>query len=176
MTKERMGVHVLKGNPLTLLGNEVKVGDKAPDFTVLAKDWTAVTGASFNGKIRLINVVPSLDTGICSEQTMRFEKEAASFSDVEMLTISCDLPFAQNRFCTAQGVSKVKVLSDSRDVSFGLAYGLLIKERRLLARSIFIVGADDKIAYVQLVKEFASHPNYDEALAALRKVTEKVAR
>ena len=169
MTQERKGVITFKGNPLTLVGPELKVGDKAPDFKVLGKGLTEFTLASYKGKTKLISVVPSLDTPICELQTKRFNEEATKLpTDVVVLTISMDLPFAQTRFCGAQNTTKIEALSDHREASFGTSYGVLIKELRLLARSIFIVSASDKIEYVEIVKEVTTHPDYEKALNALK--------
>lgn len=168
-TQQRPAGVKFKGNPMTLLGAEVKVGSQAPEFEVLAQDLTPVTLAGSKGKIRLINVVPSLDTGICDAQTRRFNEEAAKLpAGVEVLTISMDLPFAQKRWCGSAGIDRVKVLSDHRKGSFGKAYGVQIKELRLLARSIFVVDAKDTVRYVEYVPEVTTHPNYDAALAAVR--------
>ena len=120
-------------NPVTLLGNEVKVGDKAPNFTVLANDLSPVTLADSKGSVRVISVVPSLDTGVCDAQTRRFNEEAATLDNVKILTISVDLPFAQARWCGAAGIDKVQTLSDHRDLSFGEAYGVAMKENRLIS-------------------------------------------
>ncbi|MBI4115255.1 MAG: thiol peroxidase [Candidatus Omnitrophica bacterium] len=167
--QERKGAATFKGNPLTLIGPELKKGDKAPNFQLLAGDLSAVTLESFKGKIKLISVVPSLDTPVCDMQTKRFNEEASRLpSDVVVLTVSADLPFAQTRWCGAAHVDKVKVLSDHKETSFGKAYGVLIKELRLLSRSIFVVGSDDKIQYVEYVKEVTQHPNYEKALGSLR--------
>ena len=169
MAEERKRTVAFKGNPLTLLGPEIKVGTKAPDFQVLAYDLSKISLATFKGKTKLISVVPSLDTPVCDQQTRRFNEEAGKLpQDIQVLTISMDLPFAQKRFCSTAGINKIKVLSDHRDASFGLAYGALIKELRLLARAVFIIGADDKIQYVEYVKEVTQHPNYDAALNALK--------
>ena len=158
----------MQGNPLTLLGPGLKQGDKAPDFTVLSGDLSPVTLASSKGKTRLISVVPSLDTPVCDAQTKRFDQEAAKLPpSVEVLTISMDLPFAQKRFCNANSI-KVKTLSDFNTASFGENYGVLIKELRLLTRAIFVVGADDRIKYLEIVPEVTNHPNYEKALAAAR--------
>ena len=166
---ERTGAVTFKGNPLTLIGPELKKGDKAPNFKVLANDLSEVTLDSSKGKIRVISVVPSLDTPICDLQTKRFNEEAAKMpKNVVVLTLSTDLPFAQKRWCGAAGASNVQTLSDHRDTSFGTAYGVLIKELRLLARSIFIVDPQDKLLYVEYVKEVTQHPNYDQALSALQ--------
>ena len=165
MAQERKGAVTFKGNPMTLIGPEVKAGQQAPDFQVLGGDLSTVTLQSFKGKTKLISVVPSLDTPVCDQQTRRFNEEAGKLpSDVVVLTISMDLPFAQKRFCSTAGIDKVKTLSDHRDASFGQAYGTLIKELKLLTRSIFIIGPDDKVQYVEYVKEVTNHPNYDTAL------------
>ena len=172
MSQERKGVVTFKGNPLTLLGSEVKVGSKAPDFQLLAGDLSAVNLQNFKGKTKLISVVPSLDTPVCDQQTRRFNEEAARMpGDIAVLTVSMDLPFAQNRFCSTAGINKIKVLSDHRDGSFGENYGVLIKELRLLTRSIFILSPDDKVQYVEYVKEVTNHPNYEAALGALKAAT-----
>src|SRR3989338_7146713 len=167
-TKERTGVVTFKGNPMTLVGPELKVGQKAPDFQVVAQDLSPVTLANSRGKIRLVSVVTSLDTGICDIQTKRFNEEAAKLPNVAILTISADLPFAQKRWCGAAGIDKVQVLSDHKDASFGTAYGVLMKELRLLSRAIFVVDANDTLRYIEYVPEVASHPNYDAALNAAR--------
>jgi thiol peroxidase len=165
---EKKGIIAMQGNPLTLLGPVLKVGDKAPDFTVIAGDLTPVTLANSKGKIRLISVVPSLDTPVCDLQTKRFDKEAEKLPpSVEVITISMDLPFAQKRFCNANSI-KVKVFSDFNTASFGENYGVLVKELRLLTRAIFVVGSDDKIKYIEIVPEITNHPNYDKALAAVK--------
>lgn len=170
MAQERTGVITFKGNPLTLIGPEIKVGDKAPNFTVLAKDLSPVTLESSKAKARLFSVVPSLDTPVCDQQTRRFNEEAAKLpGNLEILTISMDLPFAQNRFCSTAGIDRVQTASDHREASFGQAYGVLIKELRLLSRSIFVVDKNDVVRYVEIVKEVTSHPNYEAALEAARK-------
>ena len=169
--QERTNVTTFKGNPLTVIGPEIKVGQQAPEFQVLAQDLSPVTLAGSTGKTRLISVVPSLDTPVCDQQTRRFNEEAAALPNVAMLTISMDLPFAQKRWCGAAGIDKVQVLSDHKDASFGTAYGALIKELRLLARSIFVVDAGGTVRYVEYVPEVTSHPNYDAALAAVRSLT-----
>ena len=166
--QERKNV-TFKGNPITLIGPELKAGDKAPDFKTVGKGLAEITLAESKGKTRLISVVPSLDTPVCELQTKRFNEEASKLpSSVAGYTISMDLPFAQGRFCTAQHADKITCLSDHRDASFGKAYGTLIKELRLLTRAVFVVGPDDKIQYVEYVKEVTSHPDYDKALNALK--------
>jgi thiol peroxidase len=157
-----------KGNPITLLGNEVKVGDKAPDFTVLANDLSPVTLSDSKGSVRLISVVPSIDTGVCDAQTRRFNEEAAGLESVKVLTISADLPFAQKRWCGSNGIDNVQTLSDHRDFSFAEAYGVHMKELRLLARSIFVVDSNDTITYVEYVSEGTAHPDYEAAIEAAK--------
>jgi thiol peroxidase len=170
MSQERPNAVTFKGNPLTLIGPQIKAGDKAPNFHAIARDLSPVTLDSSKGKVRLISVVPSLDTPVCDQQTRRFNEEAAKLpANVEVLTVSVDLPFAQARFCGAANIDRVKILSDHRELSFGQAYGVLIKELKLLARSIFVIDATDRIQYVELVKEVTNHPNYDAALAAAKK-------
>jgi thiol peroxidase len=169
--QERKNVITMKGKPLTLLGPDLKTGDKAPQFTVLDGDLKEVSLGDFAGKIKVISVTPSLDTPVCDLQLRRFNHEAASLpDDVVVLNLSMDLPFAISRFCTIASIDKAKALSDHRTAMFGTAYGVLIKELRLLARSIFIVDKDDVIRYKEQVHEQSSHPDYDGALAALRKV------
>ncbi len=168
MDIERKNATTLKGNSFTLIGPEIKVGQTAPEFTALAGDLSPVTLASSKGKTRLLISVPSLDTPVCDAETRRFNEESAKLTGVETLVISVDLPFAQGRFCQTAGIKNLKCLSDHRDVSFGKAYGTLIKELRLLSRAIFIVDPSDKVQYVEYVKDVASHPNYDAALNALK--------
>ncbi len=167
--QERKGVITFKGNPMTLLGPEVKAGDKAPDFRVVDSGLAPVTLADFRGKVKIISAVPSLDTPVCDMETRRFNEEAAKLpGDVVVLTISLDLPFAQKRWCAAAGIDKVKVLSDYQDRSFASAYGVLIKELKLLSRSVFVVDGSDTVRYVEHVNEVAKEPDYAAALAAAR--------
>ncbi|RMG96481.1 MAG: thiol peroxidase [Chloroflexi bacterium] len=171
MVKERYGAVTIKGKPLTVLGEPVSVGDKAPDFTLVANDMSKVTLADSAGKVRLISVVPSLDTGICDAQTRRMNEEAAKLGDnVVVLTVSAEHPFNQRRWCGAAGIDRVQVLSDHMDMNFGLAYGTYIKEWRLEQRAIFVVDANDTIVYVEYVPEIAQHPDYEAALAAVSEV------
>ncbi|GAA3400849.1 thiol peroxidase [Paenibacillus hodogayensis] len=158
-----------KGNPINLIGTEIKVGDKAPNFTVNKNLVTEATLADYAGKIKLISVVPSLDTGVCDQQTRRFNEEAAKLGDnVVILTISVDLPFAQARWCGAAGVDKVETLSDYKSKSFGQAYGVLIEELQLLMRSIFVIDANDTVQYVEYLGEMTEHPNYEAAINAVK--------
>jgi len=169
--KERHGLITMKGNPLTLTGNEVKAGEKAPDFVALDNDLTPVQFSSFRGKICILSSVPSLDTPVCDMETRRFNEEASRLgADILIFTISMDLPFAQKRWCAAAGVDKVKTLSDHRDASFGTSFGVLIKELRLLARAVFLIDGQGTIRYIQLVKEVTQEPDYDAILRALKKL------
>ncbi|MBN2180498.1 MAG: thiol peroxidase [Sedimentisphaerales bacterium] len=162
-------VVTMKGNPLHLTGNPVKVGDKAADFEVLATDLSPVKLSSFAGKVCLISSVPSLDTSVCDIQTKTFNEKAKSLSDnIVILTISMDLPFAQQRWCGAAGVENVQTLSDHRKAEFGKAFGVFIEELRLLARAVFIVDSHGKIRYVQIVDELTNEPDYEEAIEALK--------
>ncbi len=163
-----MATVTFKGNPVTLVGKEIKVGDSAPDFTVLANDLSPVTLKDTDGKIRIISVVPSLDTGVCDAQTRKFNEEAAKLEDVVVLTVSMDLPFAQKRWCAAAGLENVMTVSDHRDASFGEAYGVLMKELRLLARSVFVIDSANKITYAEYVPEGTTHPQYEAALEAAK--------
>lgn len=167
---ERTGQYTLKGNPLTLVGPELKVGDAAPAYIAFKGLNQLFDSKEIDGKARFYNVVPSVDTGICDAQTKRFSEEANKISGVEWITISCDAPTALNRWCGAANITNLRMLSDFRDHAFGLAYGVYVKEVGVLQRSIIIVGSDNKIKYFQRVPEFASHPNYDEAIEALKKV------
>ncbi|MEW6201524.1 MAG: thiol peroxidase [bacterium] len=169
--KEREGIITVEGNLLTLLGDEVSVGDKAPDFEVLDNDLKPVRFSAFRGKVCIITSVPSLDTPVCDVETRRFNEEAAGLgAGVVVLAISMDLPFAQKRWCGAAEVTRVKALSDHRDASFGAAYGVLIKELRLLARAVFVVDREGIIRYEELVKEVTVEPDYEAVLEAVKKL------
>lgn len=165
---ERAGATTMMGNPKTLVGPELKAGDKAPDFAALDISLKPVSLKDTGKKTRIFSVIPSLDTPVCDAQTKRFNEEAAKLKDVDIYTISMDLPFAQKRFSNSFAVDQVKMLSDHRDASFGAAYGTLIKDMRILSRAIFVVGPDDKIKYAEYVPEVANHPNYEAALAAAK--------
>jgi thiol peroxidase len=173
MAQERTGAATFKGNPITLIGPEIKVGDKAPDFKVNKNLVEQVSLHEYDGKIKLISVVPSLDTGTCDAQTRRFNVEAGKLGDkVTVLTISVDLPFAQARWCGAAGVEHVVTLSDYKDRSFGEAYGVYIKELGLLMRSIFIVDANNTVQYVEYLSEMTNPPDFDKALEAVAKLVQ----
>lgn len=158
----------MKGNPITLIGNEVKVGDKAPDFKVLANDMSVVTLEDTKGQVRLFASVPSVDTGTCDAEVRRFNEAASQLDNVKVLTISNDLPFAQKRWCGANGIENVQTLSDHRELSFGEAYGVAIKENRLLTRAVFVVDSTDTVTYVEYVPEATDHPNYEAAIEAAK--------
>jgi len=169
--QERDGIVTMKGNPSTLMGTELQVGDKAPDFVAIDNDLNPVSFDSFRGKVCIVSSVPSLDTPVCDMETRRFNDEAGRLGDnVEILTISVDLPFAQKRWCGAAGVDRVQTLSDHRDAAFGQAYGVLIKGFRLLARAVFVVDKEGTIRYIELVKEIASEPDYDSVLTAVKEL------
>jgi len=168
---ERKGIVTMKGNPIVLLGDEVKIGDKAPDFEVVNQGLSAVKFSSFAGKTCIITSVPSLDTGVCDIMTRRFNKEAANLgNDVIVLAISMDLPFAQKRWCGAADAKNVQALSDHRSASFGQAYGVLIKDLRLLARAVFVVDGKGIVRYAEIVPEIAQEPKYDEALKVIKEL------
>ncbi|MBL8218587.1 MAG: thiol peroxidase [Bryobacterales bacterium] len=165
---ERPGATTLRGNPLTLVGPELKAGDKAPNFETVDNGLQTVDLAKTGNTVRIFSVVPSLDTPVCDAQTKRFNEEAAKLSGVDIYTVSMDLPFAQKRWCGAFGVDKVKMISDHRAGSFGEAFGTLIKELRIHSRAIFVVDKDNTITHAEYVKEVADHPNYETALAAAK--------
>jgi|SRR5690625_2977970 len=157
-----------QGKPITLVGKQVQVGDQAPDFILLNSKLEEVSLANYSGKKKLISVVPSLDTGVCSEQTKRFNEEVSKLDNVSVLTVSMDLPFAQARWCGTEAVDRIDVLSDHRQASFGKNYGVLIEELRLLTRSVFVLDEKDVVTYVEYVPEVGSHPDYGAVLAHLK--------
>jgi thiol peroxidase len=158
------------GNPVTLLGEEIKVGDKAPDFMALNTDMSPFKFSELDKKIKVISVVTSTDTRICEFQTIRFNEEATKHPDVIVLTISVDLPFAQKRFCAANGIENSIVVSDYRDLDFGMKYGFVVKETRFLARGIVVVDGEGIVRYVEYVNETGSHPDYDKVLDFIEKM------
>jgi thiol peroxidase len=169
--EERAGAITFQGNPLTLLGPELKVGDQSPDVEILANDLSPVKLSSYKEKICVISSVPSLDTPVCDMETKRFNEEAGNLGgDVAVITISMDLPFAQARWAGAAGVDKLTTLSDHRDAAFGGAFGVLIKELRLLARAIFVLDKEGVVQYIQLVKEMTEEPDYNAVLDAVKKL------
>jgi thiol peroxidase len=170
MAEERKGAVTMRGNPMTLVGPEIKVGQKAPNFNVVGKGMQPATLEQFKGKVKVITTIPSIDTPVCDAETRRFNEEASKLpGGIEILSVSMDLPFAQARWCGAAGVDKVTTLSDWRSANFGTSYGALIKELHLLARAVFVVDKNDNVTYVEYVKEVANQPNYEAALDAAKK-------
>ena len=168
---ERDDAVTMKGNPITLIGPELKKGDQAPDFRCMEAFGSEIDLGSFGDDVKVFNVVVSVDTPVCDVQIRRFNEEAAGLSDsVQIITMSMDLPFAQSRYCAAAGVERVRTASDYQHASFGEAYGVLIKENRLLARSIFVVGPDNTLAHVEYVGDIVNEPDYEAALAAIRSI------
>jgi len=165
---ERPGATTMRGNPLTLIGPELKPGDPAPDFNVVDNNLKPVTLKDTGNQVRIISVVPSLDTPVCDAQTKRFNEEASKLPDVDIITVSMDLPFAQKRWCGAFGVDKIRMLSDHREGSFGTHYGTLIKDMRIESRAIFVLDRNNRIRHVEYVKEVVDFPNYDAALSAAK--------
>jgi len=162
--KRNSNVVTFGGNPVTLMGKLIKTGSHAKNFVASGADMKPVKLSDFEGKVRIISSVPSVDTDICAEQTRRFNLEASKLTDVQIITISCDLPFALKRFCAAEGIDKIVTVSDHKETDFGVKYGFLIEEFRLLARGIIIIDQYDMVRYVEIVKEIADHPDYDAAL------------
>ena len=172
MVKERTGVYSVRDNPLTLLGAELKVGAKAPGFSLISNDMQPVTLADSKGKTRIIAPVVSLDTGVCDQESKKFNEMASQLPNVEIIVVSKDLPFAQKRWCGANNVENIQTLSAYRDDSaFGLDFGILVKETRLLARSIFVVDADDVVQYTQYIPNLLDLPDFDSAAAAAKKAS-----
>lgn len=166
---ERTGVITFKGKPMTLTGNAIKAGDKAPNFKAVGNDLAEVTLAQFKGKTVVVSVVPSLDTGVCDAQGKRFNDEALKLGDdVQVLIISEDLPFAQKRWCGASNATAVKTISDYKDRDFAANYGLYIKELGLLTRAVIVIGKDGSVKHCEIVPEVTTHPNYDAAIAAIK--------
>ncbi|MEO8100732.1 MAG: thiol peroxidase [Acidobacteriota bacterium] len=165
---ERTGATTLKGNPMTVLGPELHVGDKAPDFKAVDDSLKPFNLGTTGTGVRIFSVVPSLDTPVCDIQTKRFNDEAAKLGDVTIYSVSMDLPFAQKRWAGAMGVDHVKMVSDHREGSFGQAYGTLIKDLRIMSRAIFVVDKNNVIRHAEYVKEVGDHPDYESALAAAR--------
>lgn len=159
-----------KNNSMKLSGEPVTVGTAAPDFTVLANDLSVRTLADYEGKKKLISVVPSIDTGVCSTQTRKFNEEAAGIDNAVVLTISVDLPFAQKKWCAAEGLENVVTLSDHKDLSFGTNYGVVMEDLRLLARSVFVLNENNEVVYTEVVAEGTDHPDYDKAIEALKSI------
>lgn len=168
---ERSDIITFGGKPMTLLGNPVSIGETAPNFTVLANDLSQKSLTDYQGKALVLSVVPSLDTGVCDLQTRFFNEDASALGDsVRILTLSCDLPFAQKRWCGQAGVTRVETLSDHYDLSFGMAYGLVIKELRLLARAIVVIDKKGVVTYQEIVPEVSHAVDFDAALEAIKAV------
>jgi thiol peroxidase len=167
MAKEREGAVTMRGNPVTLVGDEIKVGDTAPDFELVGQDMSPVKFSDYAGKVLLLSAVPSLDTPVCDTETRRWDKERAALGDVEMLTVSMDLPMAQKRWCGAAEVGH-RTASSHRDEAFATDFGVLMKGPRLLTRAVFVIGKDGKVKYVEYVPEVTTEPNYEAALAAAK--------
>ncbi len=171
---ERSNAITMKGKALTLVGPELRVGDRAPDFTLLDSQLQPVKLSDTSGSVRMFSVVPSLDTGVCNIQTVTFNNELAKLKGgAKVFTVSADLPFAQHRFGQEHKIERLQMLSDHRDLAFGNNYGLVIKELRLLARAVVVVGKDDRIKHMQIVPEVTNEPDYSTALAALKKAMEE---
>ncbi len=166
-TKEKIR---FKGQPLTLMGEPIKVGNKAPDFIALNSALEPVKRSDFKGKLCVLAVYPSIDTGVCQAQNRKFNQFASELEDIVVLSISCDLPFAQGRFCATEGLNKVFTLSDHKDVDFGTKYGFLIKELRLLARGTVVIDKEGIVRYVEYVPEVTDEPDYESALEIIRKL------
>src|SRR6056297_4236574 len=160
-----------KGNPVTLLGKEIKEGDSAPDFTVLNNELSPVKLSDYKGKVKILSIFPSVDTGVCSKQNHRFNEEASKLSDdIVILAISNDLPFALSRFCGAEGIDKVITLSDHKDLDFSMKYGFLIEEMRLLARGVVVLDKENKVQHVEYVPEIGEEPDYELAINSAKKL------
>ncbi len=168
---ERKGIYTVGGHPVTLIGNEVKVGDQAPNFTAVDNNMAPAEFVGYPGKVVVLSAVLSLDTSVCDTETRKFNAAAAKLGpDVKIITLSGDLPFTQKRWCGAAGIDQVVTLSDYKDHAFGLAYGVLVKETMILARSVFVVDRQGVVRYLELVKEGGTEPNYDQVYAAVKSV------
>lgn len=168
--QKRTNEVTMQGKPITLLGPRLKAGDKAPDFTVVTNDLAPLKLSDFAGKVVIINAVPSIDTGVCDAQVRKFNQLAAILGNTVILSISVDLPFALSRYCAAEGINAVKTTSDYQHLDFGLKYGFVIEELRLLSRGIVVIDTQNVIQYIEYVKEVSDHPNYDAALEAAQKL------
>ena len=166
--EKRLNVVKFAGNPMTLLGKEIKVGDTALDFTALTPSLETLSLSDTKGQVRIISVVPSVDTSVCDIQTRWFNEEAAKIENLIVLSISVDLPFALKKYCATKGIENIKVLSDHKDLDFGLKYGFVIEELRLLARGIVIIDQNDIVRYVEYVPNVSDHPDYDKVLSVIK--------
>jgi thiol peroxidase len=169
-SEKRSGVVTMGGKPITLIGDEIHVGEQAPNFTGYDRQMRPVSLNDYTGKVRIVTVFPSIDTKVCSAQTRRFNQEASKLENVQILTVSMDLPFALDRFCAAEGIDNVVTLSDYREREFGLKYGFLIDETRLLTRGTVVIDKDGVVRYVEFVPELGSEPNYDQAIVEAKKL------
>ena len=168
---EKKGITAMQGNPLTLIGPELKIGDKAPDFLVAANDMKPVKLSDFDSKVIVISAIPSLDTPVCNLETQRFNHEASKLGqDIKILTISMDLPFAQKRWCGANNVEDVITLSDHKEASFGQAFGVLIKELRLLARAVFVLDEERVIRDIIILDDVEKEPDYNRVIETVKKL------
>ncbi|TVQ90884.1 MAG: thiol peroxidase [Bacteroidetes bacterium] len=168
--KRNSNVVTLGGNPVTLLGKIVRSGNHAKNFIAVGQDFKPVKLSDYQGKVRIISSIPSVDTDVCAEQTRRFNLEASKLDNVQIITISTDLPTALKRFCAAEGIDKTIVVSDHRETDFGIKYGFLIEEFRQLARGVIIIDQYDMVKYVEIVKEIADQPDYDNAISVAKKL------
>lgn len=166
--QKRVNEVTMRGTPVTLLGPKIQVGDTARDFIVQDATMKPVKLSDYKGKVRIINSVPSIDTSVCSAQVHHFNVEAAKLKDTVIFSVSVDLPFALSRYCAAEGIDAVKVTSDHKDLDFGLKYGVVIEEKRLLTRAVFVIDRNDKIIYAEYVKEISDEPNYDKILTVIK--------
>lgn len=165
---KRNNVIKFGGNPMTLLGNEIKLGDKAPDFTVLTSELSPLSLSDLKGQVRVISVVPSIDTSVCDIQTRWFNEEAAKIDGLTILSVSVDLPFALKKYCAAKDIANIKTVSDHKDLDFGLKYGFVIEELRLLARGTVVVDKDDIVRHVEYVANLGDQPDYDKLMAVVK--------
>lgn len=166
--EKRTNVIKFAGNAMTLIGTEIKIGDIAPDFTALSPDLSPLSLSSTKGQVRVISVVPSIDTPVCDMQTRWFNEEAAKIEGLTVLSISVDLPFAIKKYCATKGIENIKTLSDHKDLDFGLKYGFVIEELRLLARGTVVIDRDDIVRHVEYVSNVSDHPNYDTAMTVVK--------
>ncbi len=169
--KRNSDLVTLAGNPVTLKGKLVKEGHNAKNFVALSNDMKPVSLSDYKGKVRIISSVPSVDTAVCAQQTRRFNLEASKLDNIQIITISNDLPFALKRFCAAEGIENLVTVSDQKDRDFGIKYGLFIEEVGLLARAVVVVDKDDTVKYVELVREVGEQPDYDKALLVAKELT-----
>lgn len=166
--KKRNDVIKFAGNPMTLIGEEIKIGDTAPDFTALTSELSPFSLSSTKGQVRVISIVPSIDTSVCDMQTRWFNEEAAKIDGLTVLSISVDLPFAIKKYCATKGIENIKTLSDHKDLDFGLKYGFAIEELRLLARGTVVIDRDDIVRHVEYVPNVSDHPDYAKVMTTVK--------